>query len=263
MSTKDGEEMERKLKLLQNELDDMKSLFTPEKLAQARIDRVIQLINKIDPNKDISSYKQKNQDLKDLRATFREKFGRESRGAVSKKQNAAAVKTALGMRDFTPEEMAVREVIMDRIVKIFKKHGAVRIETPVLELKSTLTGKYGEDSKLIYELKDQGGELLAMRYDLTVPFARYVAMTRTEKIKRYHIARVYRRDRPAMDKGRYREFYQCDIDIAGTYESMIPDAECVKIVTEILQTVRVLFLPPPLTCVSIFNMSHTTFFVVF
>ena len=149
------------------------------------------------------------------------------------------MKTALGMRDFKPEEMAVREVIMGRIVEIFKKHGAVRIETPVLELKSTLTGKYGEDSKLIYELKDQGGELLAMRYDLTVPFARYVAMTKTEKIKRYHIARVYRRDRPAMEKGRYREFYQCDIDIAGTYESMIPDAECVKIVTEILQTVNV------------------------
>ena len=158
---------------------------------------------------------------------------------MGKQGGSGGVKTALGMRDFKPEEMAVREVIMGRIVEIFKKHGAVRIETPVLELKSTLTGKYGEDSKLIYELKDQGGELLAMRYDLTVPFARYVAMTKTEKIKRYHIARVYRRDRPAMEKGRYREFYQCDIDIAGTYESMIPDAECVKIVTEILQTVNV------------------------
>ena len=72
-----------------------------------------------------------------------------------------------------------------------------------------LTGKYGEDSKLIYDLKDQGGEILALRYDLTVPFARYLAMNKITNIKRYHIAKVYRRDNPAMTKGRYREFYQC------------------------------------------------------
>lgn len=72
-----------------------------------------------------------------------------------------------------------------------------------------LTGKYGEDSKLIYDLKDQGGEILALRYDLTVPFARYLAMNKISSIKRYHIAKVYRRDNPATTKGRYREFYQC------------------------------------------------------
>lgn len=72
-----------------------------------------------------------------------------------------------------------------------------------------MTGKYGEDSKLIYDLKDQGGEILALRYDLTVPFARYLAMNKISNIKRYHIAKVYRRDNPAMTKGRYREFYQC------------------------------------------------------
>ena len=72
-----------------------------------------------------------------------------------------------------------------------------------------LTGKYGEDSKLIYDLKDQGGEILALRYDLTVPFARYVAMNKIQNIKRYQIAKVYRRDNPAMSRGRYREFYQC------------------------------------------------------
>lgn len=72
-----------------------------------------------------------------------------------------------------------------------------------------LTGKYGEDSKLIYDLKDQGGEILSLRYDLTVPLARYLAMSKINTLKRYHIAKVYRRDNPAMTRGRYREFYQC------------------------------------------------------
>jgi len=102
-----------------------------------------------------------------------------------------------------------------------------------------LTGKYGEDSKLIYDLKDQGGEILSMRYDLTVPLARYLAMNKISSIKRYHIAKVYRRDNPAMTKGRYREFYQCDFDIAGTYDPMLADAECVKIVSEILDTLDI------------------------
>uniref|UniRef100_A0A182S9U6 histidine--tRNA ligase n=1 Tax=Anopheles maculatus TaxID=74869 RepID=A0A182S9U6_9DIPT len=111
---------------------------------------------------------------------------------------------------------------------------AITIDTPVFELKEVLTGKYGDDTKLIYDLKDQGGELLALRYDLTVPFARYVSMNNIANIKRYHIAKVYRRDNPQITLGRYREFYQCDFDIAGTYDPMLPDAECVKIVCEIL-----------------------------
>ena len=140
-----------------------------------------------------------------------------------------------------------------------------------------LTGKYGEDSKLIYDLADQGGEILALRcysipgiihemqiciffssrYDLTVPFARYCAMNKVSNIKRYHIAKVYRRDNPSIQRGRLRldkililhrkmeftiydrEFYQCDFDIAGEYDAMIPDAECVKIVHEILTAVDV------------------------
>jgi histidyl-tRNA synthetase len=75
-----------------------------------------------------------------------------------------------------------------------------------------LTGKYGEDSKLIYDLADQGGEILSLRYDLTVPFARYLAMNKISNIKRYHIAKVYRRDNQSMMRGRYREFYQCVSD---------------------------------------------------
>ena len=67
------------------------------------------------------------------------------------------------------------------------------------------------------------------RYDLTVPFARYVAQHAISNIKRYHIAKVYRRDQPQMTKGRFREFYQCDLDIAGSYPSMIPDSEILKV----------------------------------
>ncbi|KAG9490944.1 hypothetical protein GDO78_006328, partial [Eleutherodactylus coqui] len=130
--------------------------------------------------------------------------------------------------------MAIREKAFNTIIQCFKRHGAETIDTPVFELKETLTGKYGEDSKLIYDLKDQGGELLSLRYDLTVPFARYLAMNKITNIKRYHIAKVYRRDNPAMTRGRYREFYQCDFDIAGQFDPMIPDAECLKILHEIL-----------------------------
>lgn len=106
---------------------------------------------------------------------------------------------------------------------------------PVFELKETLTGKYGEDSKLIYDLADQGGEICSLRYDLTVPFARHCAQKAIQNIKRYHIAKVYRRDQPAMTKGRMREFYQCDFDIAGQYDSMLPDAEILRIVKEVFE----------------------------
>ena len=75
---------------------------------------------------------------------------------------------------------------------------------------------------------------MALRYDLTVPFARYVAQNKISSMKRYHIAKVYRRDNPKMTRGRYREFYQCDFDIAGDFDAMVPDAECVKIIVEIL-----------------------------
>ena len=124
------------------------------------------------------------------------------------------LKTAKGTRDFGPDSMAVRENVLKKIVKVFKCHGAVTIDTPVFELKDVLTGKYGEDSKLIYDLKDQGGEILALRYDLTVPFARYCAMNKVQNIKRYQIAKVYRRDNPSISRGRYREFYQCVSNIS-------------------------------------------------
>ena len=152
-----------------------------------------------------------------------------------KKVNKELVKVVKGARDFLPEQMIIRRKAFDLISGVFKKHGAVEIDTPIFELKETLMGKYGEDSKLIYELNDQGGELLSLRYDLTVPFARYMAVHHLNSLKRYHIGKVYRRDNPQMTKGRFREFFQCDFDIAGgNYGIMIPDAEVIKIVVEIL-----------------------------
>ncbi|EDW56038.1 GM22902 [Drosophila sechellia] len=123
------------------------------------------------------------------------------------------LKTPKGTRDYGPQQMTLRQGVLDKIVQVFKRHGGEAIDTPVFELKEVLTGKYGEDSKLIYDWKIQGGEILSMRStDATIP---------------------------AMTKGRYREFYQCDFDIAGTYDPMLPDAECVKIVSEILDTLDI------------------------
>ncbi|XP_045763859.1 histidine--tRNA ligase, cytoplasmic isoform X1 [Maniola jurtina] len=149
------------------------------------------------------------------------------------------LKTAKGTRDYNPQQMTIRNNVLQKIITVFKKHGAECIDTPVFELKEVLTGKYGEDSKLIYDLKDQGGEILSLRYDLTVPLARYLAMNKINTLKRYHIAKVYRRDNPAMTRGRYREFYQCDFDIAGQYDPMVPDAECLLVVTEIMDALDI------------------------
>jgi len=148
-------------------------------------------------------------------------------------------KIAKGTRDYLPEQMMIRDRAFQIIRRVFKSHGAVEIDTPVFELRDTLTGKYGEDSKLIYDLADQGGELLALRYDLTVPFARFLALNSVGNIKRYHIGKVYRRDQPQIARGRYREFYQCDFDIAGTYGRMVPDSECVAVACDILSSLPI------------------------
>ncbi|XP_025243027.1 probable histidine--tRNA ligase, mitochondrial isoform X2 [Theropithecus gelada] len=144
------------------------------------------------------------------------------------------IKIPKGTRDLSPQHMVVREKILDLVISCFKRHGAKGMDTPAFELKETLTEKYGEDSGLMYDLKDQGGELLSLRYDLTVPFARYLAMNKVKKMKRYHVGKVWRRESPSIVQGRYREFCQCDFDIAGQFDPMIPDAECLKIICEIL-----------------------------
>ena len=92
-------------------------------------------------------------------------------------------------------QMLIKSKVIQNIKTIYKQHGALEIDTPIFELKETLLGKYGEEGgKLIYDLEDQGGELLSLRYDLTVPFARFMGTHNLTELKRFHIGKVYRRD---------------------------------------------------------------------
>lgn len=147
------------------------------------------------------------------------------------------LKTPKGTRDWSGADTLIRDRIFSTITNVFRRHGGTALDTPVFELRDILAGKYGEDSKLIYDLQDQGGEICSLRYDLTVPFARWLAMNPdVRSIKRYHIAKVYRRDQPAIAKGRMREFYQCDFDIAGAnFDPMVPDAEVLKVINEVFE----------------------------
>ena len=158
-----------------------------------------------------------------------------------------------GTRDFSPVEMAKRNYIFDTIREVYALYGFQQIETPAMENLSTLMGKYGEEGdKLLFKIQNSGDyfrgitdeELLSrnaaklaskfcekgLRYDITVPFARYVVMHREElalPFKRYQIQPVWRADRP--QKGRYREFYQCDADVVGS-ESLLNEVELMQIV---------------------------------
>lgn len=143
-----------------------------------------------------------------------------------------------GTRDFHPDQVKIREDMFRAIRSIFERHGAVSIETPIFEHRSILMGKYGEDEKLIYELEDQGSGKLALRYDHTVPLSRYVAQYGVANLVRYVIGKVYRRDCANLSRGRYREFYQCDIDFVGDYGSLKPDAECLKILSDTLTALK-------------------------
>lgn len=164
---------------------------------------------------------------------------------------------AKGTRDFTPIDMQKRNFIFGTIKEVFKKYGYQEIQTPSFENLSTLTGKYGEEGdQLIFKILNSGDYLSkvavenyaetgsnaftpliaekALRYDLTVPFARYVVMHQNEitfPFKRYQIQPVWRADRP--QKGRYREFYQCDVDVVGS-ESLLNEAEFILIYHEAL-----------------------------
>ena len=162
-----------------------------------------------------------------------------------------------GTRDFSATEMVKRNHIFNTISSVFKKYGYQEIQTPTMENLTTLTGKYGDEGdKLIFKVLNSGDYLSninteklesrssqaliseisekALRYDLTVPFARYVVMHRNEisfPFKRFQIQPVWRADRP--QKGRYREFYQCDADVVGS-ESLINEAEFILIYQEAL-----------------------------
>lgn len=162
-----------------------------------------------------------------------------------------------GTRDFSPQEMVKRNYIFDTIKTVFKKYGYAEIQTPSMENLQTLTGKYGDEGdKLIFKILNSGDYLAkvnetllttrnsqlatsaisekALRYDLTVPFARYVVMHQNEisfPFKRFQVQPVWRADRP--QKGRYREFYQCDADVVGS-PSLLNEAEFILIYHEAL-----------------------------
>lgn len=161
-----------------------------------------------------------------------------------------------GTRDFLPSQVAKRDYIFSTIREVFKRYGYQGIETPVMESLSTLTGKYGEEGdQLLFKVLNNGDflskvdqELLdnkdskgltpaiakrGLRYDLTVPFARFVVMHQNDiqlPFKRYAIQPVWRADRP--QKGRYQEFYQCDVDVVGS-DSLMYEAELIKIYDEV------------------------------
>jgi len=141
------------------------------------------------------------------------------------------------MRDILPQKMLQRQYVIGEIEKVFQRFGFEPLQTPVLELRETLMGKYGEDAeKLIYDARHrEGKEELSLRYDLTVPLTRVVAMypDLVKPFKRYQIAPVWRAERP--QKGRYREFYQCDADIVGS-PSMLADAEIITMIYTVLRT---------------------------
>ena len=161
-----------------------------------------------------------------------------------------------GTRDFSPAEMACRNYIFDTVKSIFKKYGYAPLETPAMENLTTLLGKYGDEGdKLLFKILNSGeafagvdAEELShsnalslkvcekgLRYDLTVPFARYVVQHQNEitfPFKRFQIQPVWRADRP--QKGRYREFYQCDVDVIGS-QSQINELELVQIADEVFR----------------------------
>jgi histidyl-tRNA synthetase len=175
---------------------------------------------------------------------------------------AQQISVPKGTRDFGPNEMVRRNYIFDSIKSIFKKYGYAPIETPAMENLSTLLGKYGDEGdKLLFKILNSGNYLekldsvkltpenlskitgliseKGLRYDLTVPFARFVVQHRNEiqfPFKRYQIQPVWRADRP--QKGRYREFYQCDVDVVGS-NSLYNEFELVQIIDEVFNKLNI------------------------
>ena len=140
-----------------------------------------------------------------------------------------------GLRDRLPEQMNYRGLVVSKLQALFERYGFEPLETPAMEFYDILTGKYGEEAEnLIYRLDYKDGKTLALRYDLTVPLSRVIAMN-SELVrpifKRYQIQQVWRGERP--QKGRYREFTQCDIDAIGS-KSMLQDAEIIAAIYEMM-----------------------------
>lgn len=149
------------------------------------------------------------------------------------------IQTLKGFRDITPEEALKRGRVLALVKSVFKSYGFVPIETPTLEYAELLEGKYGEEEKLIYKFKDRGGRKAALRYDLTVPLARFVAENReklTFPFKRYQIQSAFRAEKPQA--GRFREFTQVDYDTVGI-DSALADAEILAVTASCLEILGV------------------------
>lgn len=147
------------------------------------------------------------------------------------------LQNAKGTRDFLPEEKIARQRIMEQLKEVFELYGFSPLETPALELYEILASKYAGGASILeetFKLKDRGGRELALRYDLTVPFSRVVGMNPQLKMpfKRYQMDKVWR-DGPT-GLGRYREFWQCDVDVVGS-KSMMADAEIISIAENVFE----------------------------
>ena len=151
------------------------------------------------------------------------------------------LKRAKGTRDFLPEEKIIRNNVVDILRETFEKYGFNPLETPSLERMDVLSSKYAGGAEIMKEtfsLKDQGGRDLGLRYDLTVPFARVIAMNKGLRMpyKRYAIGRVFR-DGP-LKLGRYREFWQCDVDVVGC-KTFVAELELLNIVKEVFDKIGI------------------------
>lgn len=151
-------------------------------------------------------------------------------------------RTLKGFRDYAPQEQLARQQMFAKIQSVFERFGFLPLSTPALEYKEILLGKYGDEEKLVYSFKDNGDRDVALRYDLTVPFARFVAQNQgqlTYPFKRYQIAPVWRAEN--TQKGRLREFYQCDVDIVGTENEFLgpADAEVIACFATVLEELGV------------------------
>jgi len=147
--------------------------------------------------------------------------------------------TPKGFGDIMPEEAKKRRVMFDAIIPVLEKYGFSPIETPTIEFAETLLGKYGEEEKLIYQFEDKGGRKLALRYDLTVPLARFVANNLgllKPSFSRYQIGQVFRGENP--QKGRRREFTQFDLDTVGNSDY----SEDVKVISAAIESARAIGL---------------------
>ncbi|MGH7139903.1 MAG: ATP phosphoribosyltransferase regulatory subunit, partial [Pirellulales bacterium] len=156
------------------------------------------------------------------------------------KANRIEPRTLKGFRDYLPDAMMARERLIDTARRVYRSYGFSPIDTPALEYLDILTGKGGEETdKQLYRFQDQGDRWVGLRFDLTVPLARFVAQHINElgtPFKRYHIATVWRGE--TTHRGRYREFMQCDFDTIGTH-ALAADIETTLVIHDLFQALGI------------------------